>query len=201
MTRQEAAKYLVTLGIAEPSEEQITNYLDMLSGQLKAESSKAERYKADAQKAAELEKQLEELQNNGLSEVEKLKKDLEASQKRNSELLKDNVRAEVKAILNGAGLSEEQYSKFIDGFVSEDMEASKGRASAFVETVSGIRTSAEEKFKENLMDNTKGLGGENPKPDTKTEAEKFAEAYAANKKAASKTASDILNIYTGGNEK
>lgn len=167
MTRQEATQYLITLGIAEPTEEQVSSYLNTLTDQLKAESAKSAKYKAEALKAEELQKQLDELKNNGLSEAEKLTKDLEAANKRISELQRDNVRAEVKAILSGAGLEEEQYSKFIDGFVSEDLETSKGRASAFAETVSGIRASAAEKLKEDKMDKTKGLGGgtNNDKPE------------------------------------
>lgn len=77
MTRQQARANLVAIGIAEPTEEQITNYLDQVGGETKRERDRADRYKADADRTADLQKQLDDLNSANLSEVEKANKDRE----------------------------------------------------------------------------------------------------------------------------
>ena len=77
MTRQQARANLVAIGIADPTEEQITNYLDQVGGETKRERDRADRYKADADRTADLQKQLDDLNSANLSEVEKANKDRE----------------------------------------------------------------------------------------------------------------------------
>lgn len=60
MTRQEAKQKLVDLGIAEPTEEQVSNYLDTLNGETKKERDRADRYKSESERAVDLQKELNE---------------------------------------------------------------------------------------------------------------------------------------------
>lgn len=75
MTRETARKNLVAIGIAEPTDEQITNYLNQVQGETKTERERADKYKDDAQKAKDLQNQLDELNNQNLSDIEKANKE------------------------------------------------------------------------------------------------------------------------------
>ena len=57
MKREEAKQKLIDLGIAEPTEEQISSLLDSVTAETKNERARADKYKEDADKAKELQKQ------------------------------------------------------------------------------------------------------------------------------------------------
>lgn len=95
MTREQAKKKLVELGIAEPTEEQVTKYLDTVTEATKSEKTKYEQLKAenDALKVengqlGELQAKIEEAENSKLSEMDKISKQLEQSNRRVAELEK-----------------------------------------------------------------------------------------------------------------
>ena len=71
MTREEAKKMLVTFGIEEPSEEQVTKYLDSVQGEVKTERDKNKGLKEKADKADELQKLLDEKDQSTMTEIEK----------------------------------------------------------------------------------------------------------------------------------
>lgn len=96
MSRQEAKNFLVTLGIAEPTDEQITNYLNQVQGETAKERTRADRYKADADKVVELQKQLDEKNQADMSEVEKTNALLEKANNRIAELEKASQLAEAR---------------------------------------------------------------------------------------------------------
>lgn len=159
MTREQAKKNLISFGIESPTEEQITNYLNSVDEETKSEKARAEKYKADAGKLKDVQQELDNLKSQGLTDAEKAEKDLEDAQKEIAELKKANIRSEVKSILATSNLEEKEYEGFIDGFVSDDLEESKTRATSFVETIKNTRTATEAKIKEERLDGTKGLGG------------------------------------------
>lgn len=199
MTREQAKTKLVSFGIAEPTEEQITSLLNSVMDETKSERDKADKFKTDAEKALELQKQIDEFQNKGLSEVEQMKKQLEAIATENECLKKQNIASEVKAILNSSGLTETEYGAFLDGFVAGDIETSKQRANAFVETISNREKAINTKVREELMDETKGLGGKGGQGgEEKSEAVKMAEQMATNSSGSLKTAQASLDYYSGG---
>lgn len=88
MTRQQARANLIAIGIAEPTEEQITSYLDQVGGETKRERDRADRYKADAEKTADLQKQLDDINDANLDEVQKANKATEEAQKQIAALTK-----------------------------------------------------------------------------------------------------------------
>ena len=78
MTRAEAKKMLINFGIEEPTDQQITNYLDSVSEEVQKEKTRADGFKEKADKADELQKQLDEIEQQNMSELEKEKKRAEA---------------------------------------------------------------------------------------------------------------------------
>lgn len=96
MGRQDAKNFLVSLGIAEPTDEQITNYLNQVQGETAKERSRADKYKADADKVAELQKQLDDKNQADMTEVEKTNALLEKANNRIAELEKASALADAR---------------------------------------------------------------------------------------------------------
>ena len=71
MTREQAKQKLVALGIAEPTEEQVTDFLNTIGTETKKEKDRADGLKAKADKADELQAQLDDLNSQNLSDIEK----------------------------------------------------------------------------------------------------------------------------------
>lgn len=166
MTRVQAKEKLIAMGIAEPTDEQITALLNTIQGEvdpLRSQLTTANQQSANAQ---ELQTKLDDV-------TAKL-----------AAMTRSNIKAQVQAIFASGNLAEDDYKDFIDGFVTDDEEASKARANAFVKTLNTQRTNAEAKVKESYLDNTKGLGGNGGSPsggqgsgsDDEPEDVKFAKA-------------------------
>ena len=71
MTREQAKQALIGMGVAEPSEEQVSKLLDSISAETKKEKDKNVSLKEKAEKADSLEKELEELKKQNMTEAEK----------------------------------------------------------------------------------------------------------------------------------
>lgn len=74
MSREQAKENLIALGVAEPTDEAITNYLNTLQSATKNAEDRANRYKADSDRVKTLEKQIEEMNNEKLTDIEKANK-------------------------------------------------------------------------------------------------------------------------------
>ena len=74
MSRAEAKQFLVTCGIEQPTDEQVTNYLNSVQNEVKKAEDTAKRYKADADKVKDLEKQIEEMNTANMTDLEKANK-------------------------------------------------------------------------------------------------------------------------------
>lgn len=103
MTREQAKKNLIAFGIEEPSEEQISNYLNQIGTETKKEKERADGYKASADKAAELQAELDRINAEKMSEDEKTKAELEKANNRIAELEK------TQAIANQRSLAMEKF--------------------------------------------------------------------------------------------
>ena len=60
MTREQAKQKLVALGVAEPTEEQVTDFLNTIGAETKKEKDRADGLKAKAYKTDELQTQLDD---------------------------------------------------------------------------------------------------------------------------------------------
>ena len=122
MTREQAKQNLIACGIAEPTDEQITAYLNQVNGAVKVEKDRAEKLKADADKAADLQKQLDEINSKGLSDVEKANKSLELANSRIAELEKSIKKSEMQKKLAELGITGESADKFFNEAGEIDFE-------------------------------------------------------------------------------
>ena len=91
MTREQAKQNLISIGISEPTDDQVSNYLNQLNGETKKEKDKAAEYKAKADKADELQSKIDEIEAGNLTELEKANKALETANNQIAELQKSNA--------------------------------------------------------------------------------------------------------------
>ena len=114
MTREQAKQKLISYGNAEPTEEQITDFLNTLGSELKKEKDRADGYKAKADTADELQRQLDEINSQNLSEMDKATKALELANKRIAELEKiDAIRNQRSSAMEKFKITAEQASQVI----------------------------------------------------------------------------------------
>lgn len=118
MTREQAKQALIGMGVAEPSEEQVSKLLDSISAETKKEKDKNVSLKEKAEKADSLEKELEELKKQNMTEAERL----EAERKKEKEAV-DKELADLKAALaesNKKALISEITSMFANAGLSSE---------------------------------------------------------------------------------
>lgn len=198
MTRAEAKQKLIEIGVAEPTEEQITNLLDSVSDETKKEKERADKLKEKADKADELQGQLDDLQTQGLSDAEKANKALDEANKKISELTANTFKSEAKAILKGSGLEDADIEVLLPGMVAglEKVEDVQERTNAYVNAMNKVRDNAIKEHEKDVLDGTETPGGDNPPNETKTEAEKFAESIGKEISGSGKDSASIISAYT-----
>lgn len=109
MTREQAKQNLISIGVAEPTDEQVSNYLNQVNGETKKEKDRADGYKAKADKADELQTQIDEIQAGNLTELEKANKALETANQQIADLQKSNaIRDQREAAMTNFKITAEQ---------------------------------------------------------------------------------------------
>jgi len=191
MTREQAKALLVTLGIETPSEDQITNYLNSVNKEVKSEKDRAEKYKAEADKTADLQKQLDEINNKGLSDVEKANKATEDALKKVAELEKNIKTMQTQKELATLGITGEDADKFFN----EDGSLNFATLGQVLTNREKAAATAKEKELAGNAGNPGGNGGNGGGEPQKTAAETFAESYAKSVAENSKAANDALASY------
>lgn len=173
MTREQAKENLTKLGIAEPSEEQVTNYLNTVNGEAKREKDRADRYKVDADKASELQKKLDEIANQNLSDIEKANKATEEAQSQVAALQKRIDRMEQLKKLAEKGIAGEQAEKLLseDGVIDFDV-----LGQIISEKEAAAKTAKEQEIANNQGNPGGGVasGKEDEKPKDVENAEKIS---------------------------
>jgi argininosuccinate lyase len=200
MSREEARKLLITFGIEEPTDEQITNYLNSVNGEVQKEKTKLQTDKAELERLKKVEEELEAEKNKNLTAEQKLQAELEKAQLMQKDFAKKTNQLEVEKILVGAGLTKEDYAEYIDLLVSENAETSLKLANGLIGTLTKQKEATEKKVKADLLNGTPLPDGGRGTGDTKTEAEKFVEGLVETKVNADKASQEALNYYTGGNK-
>lgn len=159
---------LVAMGI---SEENIEKIMTDHAKAVQSANARANQYKEKADKADELQSQLDELNNQGMSEVEKANKALETANNRIAELEKrDAVRTQRANAMEKFGITAEQASKVVTDDGATDYEI---LGQIFAESK---KTAVAEYEKQKLNDTpnpsgTKGGSGNEEKPDDVKNAE------------------------------
>lgn len=189
MKREDAKTKLIEFGIPEPSEEMITNFLNSISAEVKTANDRAEKYKTSANKAEELQRQLDELNSQNLSEIEK------ANIERDKALQNvDALKLEIKSMQLKTGFAE-------IGIIGEDADTLiKSHISGNFDTASLGRIISE-KVKSAIADFEKQTLNNTPNPNTnngksveggKSKGEELAMQAA---KVTNTANEEILNYY------
>ncbi len=202
MSRDQAKQMLITFGIENPTDEQITNYLNSVNGEVQKEKSKTDANKAELERLKKIEQEFEENKNASLTAEQKLQAALEAAEATKKEFSKRTNKLEVEKLLIGAGLTSEDYADYIDLLISEDSETSTKLANGLVATLKKQKEATEKAVKADLLKNTPTPDGGSEGGETKTEDIKLAETLVASMTGTSKESQDALNFYTqnGGNK-
>ena len=176
MTREQAKQNLISIGVAEPTDEQISSYLNQVNGETQKEKDKANQYKAKAEKADELQTQLDEIEAGNLTEVEKVNKDLEAANNLIAKLQKDNaVRDQREAAMTNFKITAEQAKTVVKDDGSLDY-TELGKIMSEKETAAAQAKEQEIAKHQDIP----GGGSNKGNADNKTNAEKIAESLISN---------------------
>lgn len=178
---------LIAMGISEENADKIM--ADYGSTVQKA-NAKAEQYKEKANKAEELQTQLDELNSQNMTELEKATTALEAANKQIAQLeKKDTVRTQRANAMEKFGLTAEQASKVVTDDGATDYEV---LGQIFAESK---KTAIAEYEKQKLDDTPNPGGSTGGSGEEKTNAEKLVEKYYSGQKQNN----DVLSHYVGGN--
>lgn len=179
MTREQAKQNLIAIGVAEPTDEQVSNYLNQVNGETKKEKDRADGYKAKADTADDLQKQLDELQAGNLTELEKANKALDTANQKIAELEKAQAIATQRAsAASKFNVTAEQAAQIVKDDGSFDYDV-LGKIISEKETAAA---QAKEQEIANGSTNPGGgtAGGNKDGADNKTNAEKIAESIISN---------------------
>lgn len=181
---------LISLGVENPTDSQITDYLNSVNGEVSKERAKVADLKASADKAEELQKQLDEINNRDLTELQKAQRDFEVAQKEIETLKAQMKRTNIQKGLAEKGIIGDEANAFVDSLMAGEFNAE-----AFGTIFDSAKKSAVSEYEKKMLDETPNPIGGNGGTPTKTEAECVAENYAKSFGEATKKSSDIVNAY------
>lgn len=187
MTREEAKQNLIVLGIAEPTDEQVTSYLNQFHNQPKPNPTPAPTPTPTPSPAPTPQPNptLEPTPGSG-EDIETLKNQIE-------ELRRENVKKDIRAYAAEKGLTGEQAEKVLAGF-KDDLESAKAAIDSMSEIISARETSAAQAKEKEILDNSTnpggGSGGSGGGKDDKPDDVKNAEQISFGNKAANQSEKD-----------
>ena len=188
MKREEVKELMKSWGIEEPTDEQISDYLNRMQKEVKAAEDKATRYKADADRVKDLESQIEELSNANLTDLEKANKATEDALNQVANLQKTVTQMQLMKSLAEIGIVGEDA----DGLISEDGSLNTEQLGKIIES---REKAAVATYQKQTLDSTpapdgkKGEDGEEEKP-----YKDIVDRVAASKKAETE-AVNIIDSY------
>jgi len=189
MKREEVKELLKSWGIEEPTDEQVTDYLNRMQTEVKKAEDMAKKYKADADKVKDLENQIEEMNTANMTDLEKANKATEAALKQVADMQKTVTQMQLQKSLAEIGIVGEDA----DGLVGEDGTLNTEKLGKIIESreKAAVATYQKEALdKTPAPDAKKGEeGGEEEKP-----YKDIVDRAVANKKAETE-AVNIIDSY------
>lgn len=187
MTREEAKQNLIALGIAEPTDEQVTSYLNQFHNQPKPNPTPEPTPTPTPAPAPTPQPNPTHEPTPGSGEdIETLKNQIE-------ELRRENVKKDIRAYAAEKGLTGEQAEKVLAGF-KDDLESAKAAIDSMSEIISARETSAAQAKEKEILDKSTnpggGSGGSGGGGDDKPEDVKNAEQISFGSKAANQSEKD-----------
>ena len=157
MTRNDVLKLF-----PDATDEQITNLLNKSGEEMAREKEKANQYKAKADKADELQTQLDELQAGNMTELEKANKALDTANQQIAKLQKDNaVRDLRESAMSDFGITAEQVKTVVKEDGSFD-------TTSLGKIISDMKANAIAEYEKNALKGTPNPnnGGKKDEPDS-----------------------------------
>lgn len=174
MTREQAKANLIALGIAEePTAEQITNYLNQFAGETKKITDGIDDLKNKSSRAEELQAELDKLQNQNLSDIERANKETEKANNRIAELEMSLKKMNLKNDLATNGIVGENADKLIESISNGSFDAG-----LLGQIISDREKTAISEYERKALEGTKNPQGESGKSekDNKPDDVKNAES-------------------------
>lgn len=154
MSRAEAKKLLISLGIEEPTDEQVTNYLNSVGGEIQKEKDKAKSESAELERLKAIEKEFEDSKNASLTEAEKYQKEIQKFQEQAKKTALELNKTKAESILVKAGLPTDNLTSLLDGIVHEDTEKTVALATSLGELFKSQTEATEKKVKADILNST-----------------------------------------------
>lgn len=202
MTREDVKKIF-----PDATDDQITSFLNQSNSDVAKEKAKAQKAKEQADKAEALEKELEELKKQNMTEAEKAElerqKEKAANEKRISDLesalatsQKEALIGKITSIFANAGMKGDAYAGAIKAFSNMNAEDALKESQTFVDGISAENKNtldtAKAAWEKEALENTPNPGGgkSGGEPEKKSEASEYAKAYSAKMCPENKPADD-----------
>lgn len=202
MTREDVKRIF-----PDATDDQITSFLNQSNSDVAKEKAKAQKAKEQADKAEALEKELEELKKQNMTEAEKAElerqKEKAANEKRISDLesalatsQKEALTGKITSIFANAGMKGDAYAGAIKAFSNMNAEDALKEAQTFVDGISAENKNALDTAKaaweKEALENTPNPGGgkSGGELEKKSEASEYAKAYSAKMCPENKPADD-----------
>lgn len=199
MTREDVKKIF-----PDATDEQITSFLNQSNSDVAKEKAKAQKVKEQAEKAEALQKELDELKQQNMTDAEKAElerqKEKAANEKRISDLetalansQKEALTGKITSIFASAGMKGDAYTGAIKAFSVLPAADALNEAQSFVDGISTENKTALETAKaaweKEVLKNTPnpGEGTKVGKKEEKSKAEEYFEKYLPSKETESKT--------------
>lgn len=189
MTREQAKQNLIGFGIAEPTDEQITNYLNQIGAETKSYKDKLASVGGKDDRIAELEKELEKLNKQNMTELE-----LERAEKDKALSSVANLEKQIEQMITKTELAK----LGITGEVADTLVSGNGKLdfATLGQIISDREKNAVSEYEKKALENTPNPSGSKGKDEPqKTEAERIAESLGKVASATSKTSESIIDSY------
>lgn len=189
MTRAEVKELMKSWGIEEPTDEQVTDYLNRVQKEVKASEDKANRYKAEADKVKDLEKQIEDMNSANMTDLELANKKAEEAQKQVAEMQKTVTQMKLLKSLADIGIVGEDA----EGLFGEDGSLNTEKLGKIIE---GREKAAVANFQKEALDSTPAPDDKKPDGDEEKDPpyKDIVDRVAASKKAETE-AVNIIDSY------
>ena len=186
LSRDAVKQKLISWGVENPTDEQINDYLGQINKEIKSSEEKAAHYRDEANRVKELEKELKEMTDSNLSDVEKANKAMEEAK---AEV--ENLKQTVKQMNLEKSLAE-------IGIVGDDaaglFENGELNTTKLGEILSNREKNAVAAYQKDTLNNTPAPqgGGSDEKKESPDVA--YAKEYAAKNKGNDIT-QKVIDIY------
>lgn len=187
MTREQSKQFIkTTFGIEEPTDEMINAYLNNVNGAIKTEKEKADLLKSEAEKAKDLQAQLDAINAEKMSDIEKANAETQKANDQIAILQKQIKAMETRTKLAELGITGEQADKFFS-------ETGEINFDILGQVINDRETKAAALKEKELIKATPNPNGGGEK--AKSEAEVFAESFGQRMAENNKVTSDVMSHY------